>query len=340
MDLPTLWFLVIALLWLGYLFLEGFDFGVGMLLPIFGPRRSEHGNTDRRVMINTIGPVWDGNEVWLIVAGGATFAAFPGWYASLFSTAYLPLLLLLLALIGRGVAFEYRGKVDTDRWRRTWDTVIVLASWIAPAMVGLVLSANVFGLPLDANGDRVGGWWTIFTLPSVVGAIAVVTFSMLHGAVFLALKTEGEIRLRARRFALRAGVPLLLPVVALVLLAQFRGGSAWTWIPLVIALVAGLLGIARVAADREGQAFFLQAVALTGVVVTLFGALWPNVIPSTVDPAFSLSIEDTAASDYPLMIMTWVAAFGTPAVMVYQGWTYWVFRKRIGTGHIPPVHAP
>ena len=177
MDLPTFWFALIAALWLGYLFLEGFDFGVGMLLPVLG--RTER---ERRVLINTIGPVWDGNEVWLIVAGGATFAAFPGWYASLFSAAYLPLLLLLLALIGRGVAFEYRGKVDTARWRRSWDTVIVLASWISPLVVGLVLTASVFGLPLDAIGDRVGGWWTIFSGPSVLGALAVCGFSLLHGA--------------------------------------------------------------------------------------------------------------------------------------------------------------
>ena len=158
MDLPTFWFALIAALWLGYLFLEGFDFGVGMLLPVLG--RTER---ERRVLINTIGPVWDGNEVWLIVAGGATFAAFPGWYASLFSAAYLPLLLLLLALIGRGVAFEYRGKVDTARWRRSWDAVIVAASWVAPMMVGLVLSASVFGLPLDAGGNRVGGPLEILT---------------------------------------------------------------------------------------------------------------------------------------------------------------------------------
>ncbi|GAA0508793.1 cytochrome d ubiquinol oxidase subunit II [Saccharopolyspora thermophila] len=335
MDLPTFWFCVIALLWLGYLFLEGFDFGVGMLLPILG--RNE---TERRVLINTIGPVWDGNEVWLIVAGGATFAAFPGWYASLFSTAYLLLLLLLVALIGRGVAFEYRGKVDTVRWRRTWDAVIVLASWISPLVVGLVLSANVFGLPLDANGDRVGGWWTIFTLPSVVGALAVCAFSLLHGAVFVALKTEGEIRERARRFALRAGVPLLLPVVALVLIAQVREGSTWTWVPLVIALVAALAGLVRLLGGREGQAFALQGIALAGVVVTLFGALWPNVIPSTLDPAWSLPIAETASSPYTLTVLTWVAAFGTPAVVVYQAWAYWVFRKRIGTHHIPPVHVP
>jgi cytochrome d ubiquinol oxidase subunit II len=335
MDLPTFWFATIALLWLGYLFLEGFDFGVGMLLPILGREERE-----RRVLINTIGPVWDGNEVWLIVAGGATFAAFPGWYASLLSTAYLPFLVLLLMLIGRGVAFEYRGKVDTVRWRRTWDAVIVTASWVSPMMVGLVLSASVFGLPLDAHGDRVGGPLTILTLSNVLGAVAVWAFSFLHGAVFLALKTEGGVRERARRFALRLGLPLLLPVVALILTAQLGEGSAWTWAPLVIALLAALGGLGRLAQGREGQAFALQGVALAGAVITLFGALWPDVIPSTLDPAWSLTVADTASSPYTLTVMTWVAAFGTPAVLVYQGWTYWVFRKRIGTHHIPPVHAP
>jgi cytochrome d ubiquinol oxidase subunit II len=335
MVLPTVWFCVIALLWLGYLFLEGFDFGVGMLLPVLGRTEPE-----RRVLINTIGPVWDGNEVWLIVAVGATFAAFPGWYAALLSTAYLPFLLLLLALIGRGVAFEYRGKVDSARWRRSWDTVIVLASWIAPLVVGLVLSASVFGLPLDAQGNRVGGPWTILTVATIIGALAVWGFSVLHGAAFLALKTEGDLRGRARRFALRFGFVLLLPVVAWVLIAQFREGSAWTWVPLVIALVAALAALGCQYRWRDGQAFALQGIALASVVVTLFGAVWPNVLPSTLDPAWSLSVARTASSPYTLTVMSWVALFGTPAVLIYQGWTYWVFRKRIGTKHIPPVHAP
>ncbi len=335
MDLPTFWFCVIALLWLGYLFLEGFDFGVGMLLPILGRREAE-----RRVLINTIGPVWDGNEVWLIVAGGSMFAAFPGWYASLFSTAYLPLTVLLIVLIGRGVAFEYRGKVDTARWRRSWDAVIVLASWAAPLMVGLMLSATVFGLPLDANGDRVGSPLVILTWPNVLGAVSVLAFSLLHGAAFLALKTEGEVRARAQRFALTLGIPLLAPLGALLLVAQLREGAGWTWIPLLISLVTGLVALGRQARSRDGQAFTLQGIALAGAVVTLFGALWPNVLPSTLDPGWSLSVAETASSPYTLAVVSWVAAFGTPAVLIYQGWTYWVFRKRIGTKHIPPIHAP
>ncbi|WP_309110136.1 cytochrome d ubiquinol oxidase subunit II [Saccharothrix sp.] len=333
--METFWFCVIALLWLGYLFLEGFDFGVGMLLPVLG--RDE---TERRVLINTIGPVWDGNEVWLLVAGGATFAAFPGWYASLFSSAYLPLVLFLLALIGRGVAFEYRGKVDSVRWRRVWDTVIFVGSWVATLGVGLVLTANVFGLPLDANGDRVGSPFAAVTLESLLGALAIAGYALVHGAVFLSLKTEGEVRERARAVALRIAPVALLPLVVLLLLVQLRFGTVWTYAAAIGVALAAFGALARLALRREGQAFALMGVAIACAVAALFGALYPNVLPSTLDPAFSLTVENAASSPYTLTVMTWVAAFGTPAVLVYQGWTYWVFRKRIGTRHIPQVHVP
>ncbi len=335
MDLATVWFVVIAVLWLGYLFLEGFDFGVGMLLRVLG--RDE---PTRRVLLNTIGPVWDGNEVWLIVAAGATFAAFPGWYAGLFSAAYLPLLLVLLALIGRGVAFEYRGKVDSVRWRSTWDTVIVVGSTVAALGVGLLLSWNVLGLPIDARGDRVGSPFAALRWDTLLGALAVAGFAVVHGAVFVALKTEGDIRVRARRLALRIAPVALAPLAVTLLVVQLREGSGWTWGALVLAFVAAAMAWARLATGREGQAFALLGVVVAATVVTWFGALYPNVLPSTVDPAFSLSVADTASSPYTLTVMTWVAAFGTPAVLVYQGWTYWVFRRRIGTRHIPEVHAP
>ncbi|MFD7652397.1 cytochrome d ubiquinol oxidase subunit II [Actinosynnema sp. NPDC059797] len=333
--METLWFCVIALLWLGYLFLEGFDFGVGMLLPVLG--RDE---TERRVLINTIGPVWDGNEVWLIVAVGATFAAFPDWYASLLSAAYLPLVLFLLALIGRGVAFEYRGKVDSARWRRVWDAVIVGGSWTAALCVGLVLSVNVFGLPLDAAGDRVGSPFAAITPETLLGAVAVAGYSLVHGAVFLALKTEGDVRFRARRLALRAAPLALLPLLVLLLTVQLRFGSAWTWAASIAVALAALGAWGRLVLGREGQAFALMGVAVAATVAALFGALYPNVLPSTLDPAWSLTVAGAASSPYTLTVITWVAAFGTPAVLVYQGWTYWVFRKRIGTRHIPPAHVP
>jgi cytochrome bd ubiquinol oxidase subunit II len=321
----TLWFCVIALLWLGYLFLEGFDFGVGMLLPVLG-----RDNTERRVMINTIGPVWDGNEVWLLVAGGATFAAFPGWYAALFSAAYLPLTLFLLALIGRGVAFEYRGKVDSERWRKVWDAVIFVGSWVAALGVGLIIATTVLGLPIDANGDRVGSPFAVITWQAVLGGLAIAGYALVHGAIFVALKTEGEIRDRARSLALKIAPVALLPLV--VLLAYVA--HLWA-IPV---LLLALLALWRLSFGREGQAFALMGLTVAATVVTLFGALYPNVLPSTLDPAFSLTVAGAASSPYTLTVMTWVAAFGTPAVLVYQGWTYWVFRKRIGVQHIPAAH--
>jgi cytochrome d ubiquinol oxidase subunit II len=335
MDLPTVWFVIIAVLWLGYLFLEGFDFGVGMLLRVLG--RDE---VSRRVLINTIGPVWDGNEVWLLVAGGATFAAFPGWYASLFSAAYLPLLLFLLALIGRGVAFEYRGKVDSARWRATWDAVITGGSLVAVLGVGLLLSWNVLGLPIDEAGNRVGSPLAAVRWDTLLGAIGVAGFALVHGAVFLALKTDGPIRAAAGRLALRFGLPALAPLAAALVMVQLREGSSWTWVPLVVVVLAAAGALLRLRVGREGQAFTLLGVAVAATVVTLFGALYPNVLPSTLDPAYSLTIADTASSPYTLTVMTWVAAIGTPAVLVYQGWTYWVFRKRISTTHIPEATTP
>jgi cytochrome bd ubiquinol oxidase subunit II len=335
MDLPTFWFCVVALFWLGFLFLEGFDFGVGMLLPILG--RDE---PTRRVLINTIGPVWDGNEVWLIVAAGAMFAAFPAWYAGLFSGAYLPLLALLVALIGRGVAFEYRGKVPTQRWRRGWDLVIGMASWLAALAVGLLLTTTVLGLPLDAAGDRVGSPFAAFRPAVLVGALAVAGFALLHGSIFLTLKTEGDVRTRARRFGLRIAPVTVAVLVGLQLIVQLHEGHAWTWIPVVATVLAAVGGVARLRADREGQAFALLGVTVVGLVVTLFGALYPDVLPSTLDPAHSLTVHGAASADYALTVMTWVAGFGAPAVLVYQSWTYWVFRRRLGTRHIPPVHQP
>ncbi len=322
--METFWFVAIAALWLGYLFLEGFDFGVGMLLRVLG--RTE---PDRRAMVTTIGPVWDGNEVWLIVAVGATFAAFPGWYAGLFSAAYLPVLLVLLALIGRGVALEWRGKVDTDRWRSTWDAVIAGGSLVATLGVGLLLSWNVLGLPIDADGNRVGSPFAALRWDTALGALAFTGFALVHGAVFLALKTDGPLRHRARRTALVLAPLGLAPLVLLAVVAQLRSGGEWTWLVVFGALVAAVCAWLRLDAGREGQAFALLGVALGASVLALFGALYPNVLPSTLDPAWSLSITEAASSPYTLTVMTWVAGFGAPAVLVYQGWTYWVFRKRV-----------
>jgi cytochrome d ubiquinol oxidase subunit II len=322
--MQTFWFIAIATLWLGYLFLEGFDFGVGMLLRVFGATEP-----DRRAMLTTIGPVWDGNEVWLIVAAGATFAAFPQWYASLFSAAYLLMVLILLALIGRGVAIEWRGKVDSPRWRARWDLVMGVGSLVATLGVGLLLSWNILGLPLDSHGDRLGSPFAALTWTSALGALMFTGFALIHGAVFVALKTVGPLRGRARRFALRCLPVGLAPLVALVVVAQTREGSTWTWFLAAAMVVAAVLAWWRLSAGREGQAFSLLGLTLATAMVALFGALYPNVLPSTVDAANSLTVADASSSPYTLTVMTWLAAFGAPAVLIYQGWTYWVFRKRV-----------
>ena len=326
MTLATFWFMVVALLWLGYLFLEGFDFGVGMLLPVVG-----WDDAQRRTLISVIGPVWDGNEVWLIVAAGATFAAFPGWYASLFSGTYLLLALVLVALIGRGVAFEYRGKVDSARWRRVWDSAIVFGSLVPALGVGLLLTTTVLGLPLDARGDRTGSVLSALRWETALGALAVAGYALVHGAVFIALKTEGVLRSRARTVALRVGPVALLPLVGLLIVVQLRVGSGWTWIPSGVAVLAAASALGRLRSGREGQAFALLGLAIAGTVVMLFGALYPDVLPSTVDDRFTLTIAGTASSPYTLTVMTWVAALAMPGVLAYQAWTYWVFRKRIGS---------
>ncbi|MEV6874623.1 cytochrome d ubiquinol oxidase subunit II [Amycolatopsis sp. NPDC051128] len=329
MALTDIWFLLIAVLWTGYFVLEGFDFGVGTLLRILG-----RDDTDRRVLINTIGPVWDGNEVWLLVAGGATFAAFPLWYASLFSGFYLALLLVLVALILRGVAFEFRGKIDSPRWRNVWDWVIVFGS-AGPALLwGVAFGNIVHGVPLDAQHHFTGSFFTLLNPYALLGGLATLSLFTFHGAVFLALKTTGEIRYRARTLS-RAlgGAAIVTGGVFLGYTAIDHGGSAW-----LTSLIAALLLIAGVlftAGERDGLAFASTAGAIIAVTVTLFWSLYPNVFPSTTDPAFSLTTTNASSTPYTLQIMTWVAVAFTPIVLAYQAWTYWVFRKRISRASIP-----
>jgi len=340
MALTDIWFLLIAVLWTGYFVLEGFDFGVGMLLPFVG--RTE---TDRRVAINTVGPVWDGNEVWLIVAGGATFAAFPEWYASLFSGFYLPLLLILVALIVRGVAFEFRGKIDSDRWRRNWDRGIVAGS-LAPALLWGVAFANIIaGVPLDADHEFTGTLLTLLNPYALLGGLAMVLLFALHGAVFLALKTTGQVRLGARGLSQRIGLPTVVIGGAFLVWTELAYGAGWTLIPVLVAALALVAAVLTARRVREGWAFLLTATAIVAVTVTLFGSLYPDVLPSSTDPANSLNTTNAASTPYTLMIMTWVAVVFTPIVVAYQAWTFWVFRRRIGTTDIPaatglPVRVP
>ncbi|GAA3764995.1 cytochrome d ubiquinol oxidase subunit II [Plantactinospora mayteni] len=330
MDLPTFWFLLIAVLFTGYFILEGFDFGVGILLPVLG-----RDDRERRVLINTIGPVWDGNEVWLITAAGGLFAAFPGWYASLFSGFYLPFLLVLLALIFRGVAFEYRHKRPEARWKARWDLAIFLGSLIPAALWGVVLGNLLRGVPLDARHDYTGGLLDLLNPYALLGGVTTTALFVTHGAVFLALKTTGEIRTRAGRLAARAGTATAAVTAAFLAVGlTIRHTPAAVGLAVAAAVaLAGTLVATRV--RREGWAFVGTAAAIGLTVAALFAALFPTVLPSTTDPAGTLTVDNAASSAYTLKVMTWVAVFFTPVVLAYQGWTYWVFRRRIGVANIP-----
>ncbi|MBG6224760.1 cytochrome d ubiquinol oxidase subunit II [Arthrobacter sp. CAN_A2] len=332
--LPTIWFVLIAVLWSGYLFLEGFDLGVGMLMKLMA-----RNDTQRRVLLNTVGPVWDGNEVWLVTAVGATFAAFPYWYASLLSALYLPLLLVLLGLIFRAVGFEWRGKRHSDTWRNGWDWAIALGSFAAAAGIGAALALTTTGLPLDANGDRVGGAFSWATLPALLGAAAVVLFCLVHAAAFLALKTDGGVRAQADRLFRRLLPVAMLPFLAWALLVQLDTGSVLTWLAVVVAVGALSAAYRFSSVGRDGRAFAALGLGMLALVGSIFGAVFPVVLPSTIDPAFDLTVQNASSSPYTLGLMSVVACFGVPLVLAYQAWTYWVFRRRVSESSIPAVHA-
>ncbi len=336
MELTTVWFILIGVLWTGYFVLEGFDFGVGMLLPVLG-RGADAAGTERRrrVLLNTIGPVWDGNEVWVLTAGGATFAAFPHWYATMFSGFYLPLLLILVALIVRNLGFDYRGKRESATWRARWDLAIVVGSALPALLWGVALTNVVRGVPIDANKEYVGNLFTLLNPMGLLGGLTTVALFLTHGAVFVALKTDGPIREDARRVAGQVGLVAAVLAVLLLGVIGLQQGSVVSWVTTVVAagaLVAALLANARA---REGWAFIGTFVTIAFAVATLFLTLFPDVMPSTLNPAWSLTAENAASTAYTLRIMTVVALVFTPIVLLYQGWTYWVFRKRIAVHHIP-----
>jgi cytochrome d ubiquinol oxidase subunit II len=321
-SLVAVWFAAIALLWLGFLFLEGFDFGVGMLLPVLG--RDEQ---NRNLMLRTIGPVWDGNEVWLITAVGAMFAAFPGWYASWLSSSYLLFLVILLGLIVRAVAFEWRHAHHSDRWERRWSTAIAAGSLVAAAGVGAALGAATLGLPLDANGNRVGGPLSWLSWGAVLGAVAVTGYCIVHGAIFLALKTDGPLRGAAVEIARKALPTAGLPLLLWSAIVQLRSGTPVTGALWTVAPLAGAYAYWRLRQRREGHAFVAWAGLLVASAGTIFAAGWPVVLHSTAGP--DLTAHATTVSTGTLTIMTWLAAFGLPATIAYQAWTYWVFRRRL-----------
>jgi cytochrome d ubiquinol oxidase subunit II len=329
MDLPTIWFILIAVLWTGYFVLEGFDFGVGILVPLIGRNEPE-----RRAMLRTIGPVWDGNEVWLIVAGGATFAAFPEWYATLFSGFYIALFAILVALIFRGIAIEYRNKRSSVAWRTRWDWAIAIGSFVPALLWGVAFGNIVQGVPIDADKEFSGTFFTLLNPFALLAGVTTLLLFVTHGAVFLALKTEGVVRDRANRAAWLVGLPTALVAVAFLAWVQLIRGDALSIAAAVLAAGAFVGGIAANRLRHEGWAFVGTAAAIALAVVSLFAALFPEVMPSSTDPAFSLTISNASSTTYTLTIMTIVAVVFFPIVLIYQGWTYWVFRRRVAS---PPV---
>ncbi|MGW3416682.1 cytochrome d ubiquinol oxidase subunit II [Streptomyces phaeochromogenes] len=329
MELHDVWFVLIAVLWTGYFFLEGFDFGIGVLTKLLARNR-----TEKRVLINTIGPVWDGNEVWLLSAGGATFAAFPEWYATLFSGFYLPLLLILVCLIVRGVAFEYRAKRPEEQWQRNWENAIFWTSLLPAFLWGVAFGNIVRGVKIDQDFEYVGNLWDLLNPYAILGGLVTLSLFTFHGAVFAALKTLGDIRERARKLALGLGLVTAVLALAFLLWTQADNGDGKSLVALVVAVVALVAAIGANQLGREGWAFALSGLTIVAAVAMLFLSLFPNVMPSSLNEEWSLTVTNASSSPYTLKIMTWCAVIATPVVMLYQGWTYWVFRKRIGTQHI------
>jgi cytochrome bd ubiquinol oxidase subunit II len=323
-ELTTLWFALIGILFAGYFILEGFDFGVGMLLHVVGRNEPE-----RRAMIRTIGPVWDGNEVWVLVAGGAMFAAFPEWYATLFSGFYLALFLILVGLIVRGIGIEYRNKRGDAPWRGRMDVMIAVGSFLPALLWGVAFANIVQGVPIDADKQFTGSLLTLLNPFGLLGGLTTLLLFITHGLLYLTLRTEGEIRERARKLTLPVGLITAVTAVLFLLWAnQIRGDMLSTAIA-VLAAVAWLLALAAAYLKREGVAFFASALTIGLAVASLFLALFPDVMPSTTDPAFSLTTTNAASTTYTLTIMTVVAVIFVPVVLIYQGWTYYVFRKRV-----------
>ncbi|HEX5121260.1 MAG TPA: cytochrome d ubiquinol oxidase subunit II [Pseudonocardiaceae bacterium] len=325
MTLVSLWFLIIAVVWTGFFVLEGFDFGVGMLHGVLG--RDEAG---RRAVINTIGPLWDGNEVWLVVAGAAMFAAFPGWYATMFSGFYLALVLLLGALMVRGTSFEYRGKRDRPAWRDTWTGLLTAGSLLAPFLIGLALGDLLHGLPISSHHEYTGSFWTLFQPYGLFTGVTLVVLCAVHGATFIALKTSGDLRTRAVRLARNLSPIATLILLGFVIWTHSIAGKGLLPNPVEIAGVLAMFSVDwLIGYGRDGWSFAATTIAVAVTVLSIFSELYPRLMVSSTNPLFNLTIHNSASPSYPLKVMTVVALVLLPVVIAYTAWTYHVFRRRI-----------
>lgn len=336
-TLQLLWFCLIAVLWIGFLVLEGFDYGVAMLIPVLGRTDKE-----RRVLVNTIGPVWDGNEVWLLTAGGATFAAFPGWYATLFSGLYIPLFLILIALIVRGLAFEYRAKRPEQSWKNRWDWGAAIGSFVVSLVLGVGFSNFVKGMPVQVAEGRqavhvfTGGFWSLFSPFALLGGVVLVVLFLFHGAIFLALKTRGDIHERAKAFALKVGLVAIGGGGVWLLWSNLAYGTGLPgWILMLVAAAGLVFAWFMVKQEADGWAFVGTAVSIVVVAIGIFLTMYPDLGFDNSAAERPLNIVTASATPYTLTIMTWAAAVFVPIVLGYQAWSYWVFRRRLSTANIP-----
>ncbi|MGY3779193.1 cytochrome d ubiquinol oxidase subunit II [Isobaculum melis] len=327
-SLQLLWFALIGVLFSGFFFLEGFDFGVGMSTRFLAKNRAE-----RDQIVHTIGPVWDGNEVWLLTAGGAMFASFPGWYAAVFSGYYLILFAILFGLIIRGVSFEFREKMDTQKGRNFWDWTLFIGSLLPPFFFGLLFTSMVQGMPLDADGNMMATFTDYFTPFSIVGAVAVTLLCLLHGLNYIRLKTAGDIRVRAEKMAQKLYILLFVGLVAFAGLMYvstdfFTVHPVSTLILLVVIIVLSVLATFGAYKGKEWLSFLTSGLTLMAVVALLFFGLFPRVMVGQ-ESIYDLLIVNASSSPYTLKLMTWISLSILPFVLAYQGWTYYIFRKRV-----------
>jgi cytochrome bd ubiquinol oxidase subunit II len=331
-SLIPFWYIIIAILWTGFFILEGFDFGVGMLHSFVADD-----DAGRRAAINTIGPLWDGNEVWLIVAGAGMFAAFPGWYATMFSAYNLALVLLLASLMVRGLAFEYRGKRDAARWRRTWDVLLTVGSVLAPLLIGVALAGLLHGLPINSAQNYTGSFWDLLQPYALWTGVTLVLVCLLHGAMFLCLKTTGDMRERSWRAARRVAPVTAAFVVGFIIWTHVIASTAFFLNVIeLLAVLAVLTAVWLVYDHREGFAFAATTVTIASCIIALFVDLYPNVMVSSTNKAYNLTVHNTASGAYSLKVMTVVVIFFLPLVLAYQSWTYYVFRRRVSRQEFQP----
>jgi cytochrome d ubiquinol oxidase subunit II len=327
MTLETLWFIVITLLWTGFFVLEGFDLGVGMLHGVVG--KDEAG---RRAVINTIGPLWDGNEVWLIVAAAGMFAAFPAWYATMFSGYYVVMVLLLAGLIVRGVSFEFRGKQDSVRWRRTWDAALTTGSILVPLLVGAALGNLLAGVPIDKDQEFTGSLLDLLgPYPLFVG-VSLLLLCALHGLAFMTLKTDGEVEQRAQHLARRLAPVVVLVVIVLVVWTHAIADRGVIPNLFQVLSIGAAIAAAWLLRERAaGWAFTATTIAIASTILSIFADLYPRLMVSSTNASYDLTVSNSASGSYALKVMTVVTIILFPTVLIYQGWTYHVFRARVRT---------